>query len=155
MWRYFVLFRKKLIESKLSLFTQSVVQKNSQGKTGQKSGHGHKDAFDVDPETVSPYDDASNINGGNPYNQSLKNDDSGAPGGSLQEEIKKEIDKTKPQGPDRLPEDAKKGEEKKEGEGKKEGKEAKKDGVKKGTDKKGDAKSESKKEEKKEEASAV
>ena len=38
--------------------------------------HGKKDAYDYDPHTASEYDDASNINGGNPYMKAIAGDDS-------------------------------------------------------------------------------
>lgn len=38
--------------------------------------HGKKDAYDHDPHTTSEFDDASNINGGNPYMKAIAGDDS-------------------------------------------------------------------------------
>lgn len=43
---------------------------------------GHKDAYDNDVDSASPYDDSSNINGGNPYMKTLK-DESVMPGPGL------------------------------------------------------------------------
>lgn len=52
--------------------------------------HQNKDAYDGDTNTGSVYDDASNINGGNPYFKHLSND---VPIGESENELKKTIKK--------------------------------------------------------------
>ena len=69
----------------------ALAQTKSSHKHHSKRAHKHKDAYDSDVDSTSPYDDAGNINGGNPYMKTT-NDESVMKGPGLQE-IEQSIEK--------------------------------------------------------------